>query len=94
MVSRKAWTSLSSVVCVVERESGGGIDAGCTEGLCEPGMVHKDLVGTGLLISNNRKLGVVEHTLVIPVLGKLRQEDQELKVILGYLVSSRPACTR
>jgi hypothetical protein len=30
-------------------------------------------------------------TPVLPVLGRWRQEEQEFKVILGYIVSSCPA---
>lgn len=36
---------------------------------------------------------MVEYAYIIPVLWRLRQEDQEFKVILSYLLSSRPAYT-
>jgi hypothetical protein len=32
--------------------------------------------------------------LVIPAVRRLRQEDKELEVSLGYIVSSRPAWTQ
>jgi hypothetical protein len=34
-------------------------------------------------------LGVVLHVF-IPALGRLRQEDQEFKASLGYIVYSKP----
>jgi hypothetical protein len=41
--------------------------------------------------SNNNISNPGICTLIFPVLGRKRQEDQNFKVILAYIASSRPA---